>query len=544
MKDSLIYLVTQLLRANKIPFDKEELSFQIQSHPSYPSLHAVTGVLTHFNIENAALQVPQNKEVISQLPSSFIACMNSEKGQVFGVVIKKKDSLITYYSSKNKKKYSQEEFLQQFTGIIVAVEKEESDRPSVQTKNATYLRTGLFAILGFMLIGLLYISHPTTMMLTYIVLSIVGISISIALFKQRLGLHTSIGSALCSDTNISKSCNAVLSSKGATLFGIELSDMSGVYFISLAFSSVLLLLLKQDFTYLYAISVLATPITIYSIYYQYAFAKAWCPLCLIVVVVLMLQASIGIPFLNTILENPIHIKAILIITSSYMGTLILWRYFDSKLIALKRLTQSEIDYTKFKRNFNLFNTLLTTSAQKNTMIDTDSEIIFGTKEAILSIVIITNPFCGYCKPVHTLIEDILKKYKNLVRITIRINVDPNNKDKELYKIATRLLEIHQQEGANSCLSAMRDIYGDMTFANWTSLWGIFTNEEVYRKIIEKQHNWCLKNKINFTPEILINGYSFPSEYQREDLIHFIEDLNDSISKEGMNSFPSQLQQAI
>ena len=49
-------IASLLLRKNGIQFDKDEFLFQIQSHPSYPSLHSITGVLEHFNIDNIAEQ--------------------------------------------------------------------------------------------------------------------------------------------------------------------------------------------------------------------------------------------------------------------------------------------------------------------------------------------------------------------------------------------------------------------------------------------------------------------------------------------------------
>ena len=81
MKDYLIYVTVQLLKKNAIFFDKQELAFQIQSHPSYPSLHAVTGVLDHFNIDNIAAEVPQNLETLLELPNCFLAQVETEKGK-------------------------------------------------------------------------------------------------------------------------------------------------------------------------------------------------------------------------------------------------------------------------------------------------------------------------------------------------------------------------------------------------------------------------------------------------------------------------------
>ena len=62
-----------LIKAEKIYIDKEEFVFQIQSHPSYPSLLAISDTLTFFNVENAALNI--SFEEIDLLPDNFIALL-------------------------------------------------------------------------------------------------------------------------------------------------------------------------------------------------------------------------------------------------------------------------------------------------------------------------------------------------------------------------------------------------------------------------------------------------------------------------------------
>ena len=127
MKNSISSLVAQLLRKNKIPFDKEELDFQIQSHPSYPSLHAITGVLDHFSIENISADIPVNKETLVQLPPSYMAQVKSEREGSELVIVERKGTNYTLYPAEGKKESMHDEmFLQRFTGIIVAVEKTDT----------------------------------------------------------------------------------------------------------------------------------------------------------------------------------------------------------------------------------------------------------------------------------------------------------------------------------------------------------------------------------------------------------------------------------
>lgn len=117
MKDTLSFLVQSLLQKNKIKVDREELNFQIQSHPSYPSLHAITGVLTHFNIDHLALRVPIDANTLSQLPNSFIAQLKFDNTTDLVLVIRKGNKYKAILNNKKSKTLTTTDFLQEFTGI-------------------------------------------------------------------------------------------------------------------------------------------------------------------------------------------------------------------------------------------------------------------------------------------------------------------------------------------------------------------------------------------------------------------------------------------
>ena len=101
-------------------------------------------------------------------------------------------------------------------------------------------------------------------------------------------METAIGNAFCSGGTEKKDCDAVLTSKGAELLkGYKLSDFSLLYFIILSFLTFVQI---QNPNISFIISVIALPITIYSIYYQYFILKKWCLLCLTIVGVLWIQS--------------------------------------------------------------------------------------------------------------------------------------------------------------------------------------------------------------------------------------------------------------
>lgn len=522
LKDTLINLVQNLLKKNSISFDKEELAFQIQSHPSYPSLHAITGVLDHFNIENVAADVPVNSETLLQLPDCFIAQINSEHGQDLIVVERKKSDYIIYDSENKKTKLSENEFLSKFTGIIVAVE--ETEGYQTTKNNSKLVKTIGFSLLSIFTLFFVFYSSTSWYNTFYFLLSVTGLIISIAIVKQELGLKTAIGDAFCSGADDKKDCDAVLTSKGAEILkGYKLSDFSMLYFIGL---SLLTFTQISNPVISYTISLLAIPITLYSLYYQYAVVKKWCLLCLSIVGVLWLQALAPVLTNNYIKTFIIKDFVTLGIVASF--TWLAWNYIKPLFTEVQELKKEKIASVKFKRNYALFDSLLQKSPQLDTQLTDSKEIVFGNPNSSLEITIITNPFCGHCKPVHAHVDEIIKRYHNNAKIKVRFNVSVEKKDSDVVKITSRLIEIYNTQGEKECLQAMDAIYEGQKPAAWLKKWGECSNKETYTLELEKEKNWCNQNGINFTPEILVNGKSFPKEYNRTDLILFIEDLEENI----------------
>lgn len=528
MKDTLIYQIQQLLLYNKINFDKKELAFQIQSHPSYPSLYATTSVLSHFDIDHLAMTIPVDLDTLKKLPKSFLAQINTNAEQEFVVVTKNDTHCTILTTDKKKKKHSYKEFLDKFTGIIVVVEKDELLENTTTKSN---FNKALLVFSSILFISFLTISAASNSSFIYLILCAVSIFISNAIVQQEQGNQTSLGNAFCSSATEKKDCDAVLSSNGALLFNrFKLSNISFLYFIGLTLASLLLILQGSNINTLYVISLSILPITAYSIYYQAVKIKKWCFLCLGIVGVIWAQAVVALVNLKLISLSSFSVEAILLTTLGFLVSFLLWNQLNPKFKSLKELRQTKIDYFRFKRNFNLFKTLLEKSKPIDTNINNTSEIILGNKNAPLNITVITNPFCGHCRPVHTLIENVLKKYNKEVSICIRFNVNTNDIENDAVKITSTLLEIYDTEETHTCLNAMGQIYSGMSVNNWLTKWGNCSEKENYINILKQESAWCKNNSINFTPEILINGHSFPKEYERTDLIYFIEELYDDSIK--------------
>jgi len=523
MKEPIVYLLKILLRENNIRVNEEELEFQILSHPSYPSLHAITGVLDHFAIKNYALEVPENIETLDLLPLSFLAFIKGDEDNGLALITKHGLSFELSFGSSKKKIFSIDDFLEVWTGVIVIIENDKPDAvPEINRINITKIFLYLTLVAVF---AMLILYRVNLFQAIHFLLSLVGVAISVLIVQHELGLHSKALDKFCSEKYKKTSCNAVLNSKGATLFGpFKFSDVGIVYFVSLVLSWALLIIGNTSYNFIILITVFAIPFTFFSVYYQFRIVKKWCLLCLSVVSVLWLQVA-SLYFINV--KNNVFsfdLKSAVLTAFGFLTTLALWLFIAPKLKKEQELNVLKIEHYKFKRSYDIFKSLIFRTERINTDIYDGNEIIFcgNNGSSLLNIVVITNPLCGFCKEAHELVENILRRKDGNVQVNIRfiVNDDINSIDT---KTALKLIEIYHKDGAQICLEAMHDIYGKLSPDDWLLKWGE-PGEPRYIDTLAKEKIWCRQNNINFTPEILVNGRSFPKEYNKTDLLYFVEDI--------------------
>ncbi len=524
MKDSVVYILYKLLREHKIIIDEQEIKFQLLSHPTYPSLHAVTGVLDHFNIKNLAVQAPNNKETLDQLDTQFLTQVKDDTGEHFALFKKNDNKIHLIFSRDESKTLSEEEFLSIWTGIILAIEPDENEIKTGSRDIKKRIIGAVFTVLLF--VSLFFFFRPSLPKLLHFALSCIGISFSVLIILKELGLPSSALNRFCSPGQSKVSCDAVLNSKGASILGnIKLSDIGIVYFSGLVFSSFLLLLNGSSFDFIYILGLLAIPFTVYSVFYQFLIVKNWCTLCLAVVVTLWLQI---IPiYLSgfSIQQLSFETSSILLLLFSFSIITVLWSYLLPLLKKQIELQSLKIEYHKFKRNYSIFDTLLSKSETLPVGLINKHEIVLGnkTENPKLSITIITNPSCGHCKEVHTLIEQLLQQNSEQIQIIIRFNVLSSNLESDAAKITARITELYHQQGEKTSLEAMHDAYIELNSQQWLSKWGACNNKDFFN-VLQNQNEWCINHNKNFTPEIIIQGKSYPKEYNRKELLFFVEDL--------------------
>ncbi len=510
------YNVFLYLEKEDIKIDKKEFLFQVQSHPDHPTLLAITDTLSFFNIDNGVLRVAF--EQIKLLPQRFLAILK-ENGNETHIYLVEQQRNGFYITRDNKSaKISIQDLESRWGEFILLAEKEEVIS-SFKSKNKLFW-FGLSVCTALYLI--LFIAETNNFSAAlFILFPIIGLLLSVAALKDLFGTSSEIISAFCNMSSFT-SCTTVVDSKKWKIFNfINLGDLSIVFFTFqfLLFSIALITGSVDEFIFTQKILLYAAlPVIIISIYYQKVVEKKWCPLCLAIIGLLFLEFG-SVFLLNS--TNTISIKNILISCLLFISVGFIWQILKPILLEIKNLKEFQHEGNRFIRNYEIFKHILLSTEKVELP---QSTIILGNKESYNTLTFITNPFCAPCQEIHNIIKSILKIHANDLRINIIINGDLENSDEQSRIFFRTIMAVFIQKGEQAYLKAMDDWYLTKNHEQWQKINQINYNEDEIDTIYKQHKKWCFVNKLNTTPLIFINGYTYPKKYLRKYLPFFVNEI--------------------
>lgn len=268
-----------------ISFDKSEFLFQIQSHPDHRSLLAITDTLTFFNIDNGVIRVEFSD--LELLPNRFITLLNKTNSNPELCFIEKKENYYFITKENQTDKITLSDLEKNWSNVILLVEKPES-----KASNYTWFSwiLPILCFLGFVVILLqfklnLYLS-------LFFIFPIVGILLSIAALKDLFGTKSELINNFCNIT-ASASCESIVNSDKWKQFNFfNFSDLAIIFFTSQVLGLLTLSISGNSLEFFAIQSILLTgsiPIIILSLYFQKFVEKKWCPICLVIIAVIILE---------------------------------------------------------------------------------------------------------------------------------------------------------------------------------------------------------------------------------------------------------------
>ncbi len=524
--------VHKLLKSLSINIDPAAVSAELDRHPDYPSLLAVSDVLTNFNIENAAFRVEPGE--LANVPCPFIAHTRLNEGDF--VVVNKIDNEMVFVSSDkwNGHKLDLTYFKDAFKGVVLTAEASAS--PSTNTTRAAILakikNPLIAAAIAFMLFSaLFYHSHYFVdagwqrIILTF--LKTAGLTTSILLLIQSIDSNNPLVQVLC-QTKGKTNCNAILSSKAAKVFeGLSWSEVGFFYFAG----TWLLVLFggSSVFTWqmLAILNLISLPYTVYSIYYQAQIAKQWCVLCCTIQALFWLEFIPLITYRNlTPLSSDSHRdvegrgEALATLFICLFAPVIVWMLLKPLLLKVQQLQPLKQQLRKFKYNTELFNQMLA-SQPKYTQPDEEWSIVLGNREAENVITMVSNPYCPPCSKMHKVLDGLLDDRSDL---QARIVFTGSNTDNDIKTpISRHLVALNEMSDKTKIKQALNDWYEQKqkNYETWAEAYPIALNGVEYQKM-DKQKAWCEMAEVTATPTMLLNGYRLPDLYQLPDLKYMLE----------------------
>lgn len=512
------------LEKESIPFDKDEFLFQIQSHPDYPSLLSVADTLNFFKIPSGAIPVTASQ--IEMLPDRFMALLTEATSDTQLYFVDRKGEKYLTVKDKTTYEIDRETLESRWQDLVFLVEKPDSGIVSTPKSSKT-IKALSFICLVTVLTGY-FMSYNSISALGFVLFPIIGFLFSIAALKDLFGTKSTFIASFCK-ISTSTDCTAVVSSNKWKIFEIvNFSDLSLVFFTS-QLLGLLLLNLSGSFLEFFAIQKLillgSVPVIALSLYYQKFVEKKWCPICLVIADIIGFQITYLFLLVDT--DTAITSGSLFIYSQVILISTALWMMLKRILSAQRDLKEAQVKANRLVRNYTVFKNTLITSPKVE--VPDNIGVYLGNIESEAQITIITNPFCGHCEEVHETINAILEDYGDQLRVKVLFKTSFELDNEETKEFFRKLMTIYLKNGEQEFKDALGDFFKSKDVALWNQKYQVTSIDEETDTIYAMMNDWTIEQDVNYTPEIYLNGYKYPGEYEREHLSfymdEFIEDEN-------------------
>jgi uncharacterized membrane protein len=513
MQENTVNIIYKWLKQSHYDVSIEKIQLQFLSHPDIGTLSSITDTLNAFKIENQAAQIDIGN--IPNLKEPFLSLIRNNKVDQFVLTKVISTVSVEIYTGQEKSfSISFDNFKKIFLGIIVVIDKQ---KPTLHLKIYNWLKPSSLSLLAFTVFFLFWLQSTQTINIyAYLLLTIAGLTCSYLLFVHSLGFNNHFLQRFCT---LSKNtdCGQVLHSKAANLGkDINLTDVGIVYF---SVQLIYLLLLPNVISILLAVSIVGILFPIYSIYQQAYIIKKWCPLCLTIAAILLLQGIVAIISISEIFFQPRFIAGVLCITALVC---IVWHYLKKLFENSARLHNTEIECLSFKRNYHLFITYYKlTNPIEDSRIKKEKEIIIGSEQAPIQITLISNPLCPACQKAHSELKSFLQQFPANISLRIVFFVPYHNTHDPGTMIASWLVHTYFNNKEKG-IKTIENWYANPNFKEFDKLKLLSDIVKQQQPFLQNQAQWCVQQRLTLTPLLLINNKIFPLIYRTNDLRFHIE----------------------
>jgi uncharacterized membrane protein len=523
-EENVVFVLQKAIKHFKIKVTNTSVKDFLLAHPYYPSLKSICDALNKWKIENYPLSL--ELEEIKALEMPFIAHSKISGGQ-FVFVKGIKNGLVTFYTSEGKAINEDfEKFSEKLSGAVVVMEAgKESGEKEYRFKRQDEILDNSLLPFGIIILAFLTVfnfvsggtsSHFGFQFIALVLTKIFGLTASIFLVLHEFKVHTPLADKICGFSS-KTDCDTILSSNASKLFAwVNWAD-AGIIF----FSGTLIFLLgasgNNSLWILSIISALSLPYPVFSIYYQSVKLKKWCPFCLMVQLVLIVEFFLLIPVFKSVSFSSLELLQLII---SFSIPAVIWLIFKAFYNKSEEQKKEHYSFLQFKRNPDVFLHLLQRSGYTE-FHENENSLALGNPDAKLTITAFLSLYCSPCAGAFNKLKKLLDDCPE-VKVNAVFSV---YNDDESKKLINTLYSTYYKKGAEQTLDFLYKWYS-MPKQNRKSMYenGLQEDDDVAKQVGEKNKALFEQYKIVGTPTICVNGYKFPTQYEYSDMEYYIDEI--------------------
>ena len=524
-------IVTLFCRQFQTKVTQHTLSRMLVTHPFFPSMLAVKDVLEELGFTTEAIRVTDVYQ-LCRLTCPIFVQVKSENGQeLFAVVRSMSEESLSWFNPSNHRweETSYNDFEKLFTGYALIADADgdvgdknyhahRKDELLKQLGEAALLLALPFTTITVLTLRALLDNSGILYQAFYAILLLAGCFCGLLLFLYEAGKVTPALNHVC-HFNKYTNCAAILHSSGSRFFGIPWTVLGTGYFLGLLFC----LLIGGDnvhmLTSMAFLHFASLPYVAYSLYYQKFVVHQWCPLCLMVQVVIVLLFLCSLFFgYYTHLEHIALSSCVIILFCLLAGCAFLFFLWKLQNATIKgKFLERQLNHIKYQPE--VFHALL----QQSRKIEHPTDgigIIVGNPNGSIHIIKVCNPYCGHCAEAQPILQKIAERNHD-VKLQVIFTANPHEDYYKETPIDIFLTLYHQGANVETVMlewytSEKKDIQA------FREKYPFFSHDtEWNRKNAEAMHQFCIDSKITGTPTIFINGHEIPYIYSVKDLLYLV-----------------------
>lgn len=502
-----------LLESLRIPYTQPFANRLFEETPHKYSLFGLSRMLGTYGIPSEGLRLSDKKQ-LADIPPPFIAQVSND----LGVVTQISEQSVTYIVQGKLTRSAYDRFLEISSGVVlVPYPDADSGEPdlALHRREQCVQRVKVAGVWVCALLLFLPAVHSGNSVFRFVpfvllLLEGAGLWVSVLLLLHQLAVRNRSSERLCNLFHYD-SCNSVLDSPASRwLGGISWSETGFAFF---GVNLLLLLVHPSSIPVLGAMHACALPYCVWSLWYQRFRAHSWCPLCLLVLSLLVLQflcCLFGGVFPGSLFDMSFLVDWVFV-GLAYAGSALALNLLLPLYGRLRQAADWKYAFRTLKFRKDVFETLLHHQLRYDAGSET-STLVFGNPDAYYQITVFSNPYCNPCARMHQRLHalpesDFCFRY-------VFTSFGP------AYEEAGRLLiAVYRKYGPERALPIYDEWYagGKSRQSRFFDAYGLNADAEDVLKEYKRHTEWQERTRLSSTPTLLVNGYLLPSDYQLEDL---------------------------